>query len=125
MTQILDTLKALDDRIAKLESHFNRNQNREKKFVCHRLSILDKHTLNQLGLPIDSVLALEKAERFLDNDNYVQSVVSGVDCGFCNTITFQKSILHKIGGSCGTANGVKVLKPLVLAIIEEKMLANR
>lgn len=32
--------------------------------------------------------------------------------------------MHKIGGTSGTANGEKVLKPVVLSIIEKKMLAN-
>lgn len=82
LTQILDTLKSLEMRIDKFESNltiFNqKNKNRSRDFVCHRLSVPDKSTLKMLGLPIDSVLDLEKTEKKLENDDYIESVVSDV-----------------------------------------------
>lgn len=83
LTQILDTLKSFEKRIGNLESHFKtlnqaikKQLNRDKSFVCHRLSVSDKSILKQWSLPIDNTLDLEKTERMLENNDYLQSVVS-------------------------------------------------
>lgn len=82
---------------------------RQTDYVCQQMDTSDQIELIKFGLPISSLMGMKKVENDLRNEDIFAQV---------------QRVLQKIGGINGKAKGVKVLEPLVHAIIEPKMLAN-
>lgn len=99
----------LDARLLNHNSSDHHSIDRQENYVCQQIDSNDQTELIKFGLPISSLVNMKKIEANLKNDEFFDKVTR---------------ILQKIGGVDGKGNGVKMLEPLIHAIIEPKMLAN-